>query len=78
MSPARTTHGRTSCSSRRGSGGELHLPPHEWAFIEQMDREHPDFTDDALAERRRVAERTFDTRGTLGRIVPLLEQTGHE
>lgn len=55
-------------------GGELVLKEFEWEFIETMEAEFPGFTDDYLAERRKVAERVFDPRGNLERIVTLLEQ----
>lgn len=54
-------------------GGELILTKREWNFIDKMEREHPGFADDYLHERRKAAERVFDTPGNLERIVKLLE-----
>jgi hypothetical protein len=55
------------------AGGELVLQEHEWEFIERMESEHPGFTDDYLEQRRKAAEKVFDPRSNLERIVALLE-----
>ena len=55
------------------AGGELNLPNWEWAEIEKMREEHPDFVDFYIEGRRKVAERVFDTRGNLEGIVDILE-----
>jgi hypothetical protein len=55
------------------AGGELNLSPREWAHIEAMEAKYPGFSETYLVERRKVAERVFDTRGNLERIVALLE-----
>lgn len=54
-------------------GGELILPKWEWDHIEEMTREYPEYADEYLESRRKAAERVFDTRGNLERIVALLE-----
>jgi hypothetical protein len=69
--------GRPRAKPRRSPsltpGGELRLQPHEWEFIDQMEKDHPGFAEDYLDQRRKAAERQFDTRGNLERIVPMLE-----
>ncbi|CAG0978928.1 hypothetical protein PHYC_01657 [Phycisphaerales bacterium] len=54
-------------------GGELILPKWEWDHIDEMTREHPDYAEMYLDVRRKAAERVYDTRGNLERIVTLLE-----
>jgi hypothetical protein len=54
------------------AGGELNLPDWEWAAIERMREKHPDFVEDYIEGRRIVAERVFDTRGNLEKIVDIL------
>lgn len=53
-------------------GGELRLPEWEWKGIEEMREQSPEFAEDYIAERRKVAERVFDTRGNLEKIVDIL------
>lgn len=55
------------------AGGELRLPQFEWDAIEEMEAEHPGAGDDYLRERRKAAEKVFDTRGELEKILPVLE-----
>ncbi|HVU64716.1 MAG TPA: hypothetical protein VHC70_12120 [Phycisphaerales bacterium] len=55
------------------AGGELNLPAWEWREIEKMEARNPEFAEDYLKERRKVAERVFDTRGNLEKIVRILE-----
>ena len=54
-------------------GGELRLQPYEWRAIEQMEKKSPHFAEMYLRERRKVAERVFDDRGNLERIVEMLK-----
>lgn len=54
-------------------GGELRLDPEEWKFVDEIEAEHPGSRDEYIAERRRVAERVFDNRGNLEKIVEMLE-----
>ncbi len=54
-------------------GGELRLDPAEWEFIEKLEAECPGEGDVYLAERRKIAERVFDPRGELERMLALLE-----
>src|SRR5258708_2710339 len=54
-------------------GGELRLQPYEWRAIEQMGEKNPRFAELYLRERRKVAERVFDDRGNLEKIVEILE-----
>lgn len=57
--------------------GDVILDPSENAHLDEIREKHPESADDFeqmyLEERRKAAERTFDTRGNLERIVPLLE-----
>lgn len=57
--------------------GDVRLQPHENEFLDDVRREYPDSADEFeeiyLQERRKAAERVFDTRGNLERIVGLLE-----
>jgi hypothetical protein len=59
------------------AGGEVILHDFEIEALEEMYHTHPDlaeeFEQDYLEERRRVAERVYDTRGNLERIVEMLE-----
>lgn len=55
-------------------GGELRLQQFEWDFIDEMESKFPGFSDDYLEGRRKVAERVFDNRGELEKIVAMLEQ----
>ncbi|HMN40211.1 MAG TPA: hypothetical protein PKE29_05150 [Phycisphaerales bacterium] len=59
-------------------GGELRLSPREWRHIEQMEAEHPGYEEMYLKERRKVAERVFDNRGNLEKIVEMLEQVARD
>ncbi len=54
------------------AGGELNLEPYEWRHIDEMEAKFPGYADDYLRDRRRVAERVFDTRGNLQKIVDIL------
>lgn len=58
-------------------GGEVRLHPFENRMLDRLRETHPDmaeeFEADYLEGRRRVAERVFDTRGNLEKIVPMLE-----
>jgi hypothetical protein len=54
-------------------GGELRLPEREWQHIRVTEAQHPGYEEMYLEERRKAAERVFDTRGNLERIIPLLE-----
>lgn len=67
------SRGRLPSGRRRCRRGELVLQEHEWEFIERMETEHPGFTDDYLEQRRKAAEKVFDPRSNLERIVALLE-----
>jgi len=57
-------------------GGEVKIQPEEWAELDRVEREHPEFAeefiDNYLAARRKAAERVFDTRGELERMLALL------
>lgn len=57
--------------------GDVKLIPEEHQFIEEMREEFPESADEFeemyLEERRKAAERVYDTRGNLERIVELLE-----
>lgn len=70
--------GRPRTPPRRSSslspGGELILPNWEWDSLEKDRDENPEFVEDYLEERRKVAGRVFDTRGNLERIVSMLEK----
>lgn len=57
--------------------GDLRLRPEEWEFIDKMTAKHPEFEEDYLRERRKVAERIFDPRANLERIVEMLEALKH-
>lgn len=69
--------GRPRTPPRRSSslspGGELILPNWEWDSLEKDRDENPEFVEDYLEERRKVASRVFDTRGNLERIISMLE-----
>ncbi len=58
--------------------GDIRLRPAEHAFLDRIRRDHPEDADEYeamyLAERRKAAERTFDVRGNLEKIVPMLER----
>ncbi len=56
--------------------GDVRLHPEEHKFIEEMTAKYPEFEMDYLASRRKAAERVFDTRGNLERIVETLERAG--
>jgi hypothetical protein len=60
--------------------GDVILRPAEHKFLDELMRAHPEEADrieaDYLRERRKAAERVFDTRGNLERIVELLEPLG--
>lgn len=57
--------------------GDVRLAPFENKMLDSLHRDHPDIADDYeamyLEQRRKAAERVFDTRGNLERIVGLLE-----
>jgi len=55
------------------AGGELNLHKEEWDFIEEIEAAHPGAGDEYLKERRKVAEKVFDPRGNLEKIVEVLE-----
>jgi hypothetical protein len=60
-------------SSSLTAGGELRLDEDEWKHIDEMKAEHAGAADIYLHERRKAAERVFDDRGNLERIVEILE-----
>lgn len=59
------------------AGGEVKLHPFENRALDRLRETDPDIADEFEAEylegRRRIAERVFDTRGNLEKIVPMLE-----
>jgi hypothetical protein len=55
------------------AGGELRLAQDEWDFVEELEAEHEGAGDQYLRERRKAAEKVFDTRGELEKILPVLE-----
>lgn len=57
--------------------GDVRLHPEEHKFIEEMTAEYPEFEMDYLEARRKAAERVFDPRGNLERIVEILERADH-
>jgi hypothetical protein len=59
-------------------GGELRLSEREWRHIEEMEAAHPGYEEMYLKERRKVAERVFDNRGNLEKIVEMLEPVGRD
>ncbi len=59
------------------AGGELRLPPDEWEHIEEMEAAYPGFEEEYLEIRRKVAEKVFDPRGNLEKIVEILKQAAH-
>ncbi|HYE61693.1 MAG TPA: hypothetical protein VD997_06830 [Phycisphaerales bacterium] len=55
------------------AGGELKLSEREWKFVDRMEATHPGAGEMYLHERRKAAEKVFDNRGNLEKIVAMLE-----
>jgi hypothetical protein len=72
-----TWEGKPRSTPRRSPsltpGGELRLPQHEWDHIDEMEAMHPGAGEMYLKERRKAAERVFDNRGNLEKVVAMLE-----